>query len=175
MMKLEKKKARVAELSDKLEDATAFYLTDFTGLDVKNMTELRARLRDAGIEYVVVKNTLARRALDGLDLPDIGEFFTGPTGLAIGREDPVVAAKVLDDFASEHEDRPAFKVGIVEQRQISADEIERLAKLPPRDELMAQLVGLMEAPMSQLAFAMEGLLQEFAGLVDALRAERESA
>lgn len=175
MMKLEAKKAKVQQLTEKLESATALYLTDFTGLDVEKMTDLRARLRDAGVEYVVVKNTLALRAFDDLDLPDVGEFFSGPTGLVIGREDPVVAAKVLDEFAQDHEDRPAVKVGLLEERQVSAEEVAELAKLPPREELLMELAGAMQAPTVQLAFLMQGLLDEFVGLLEALRAEREEA
>lgn len=172
-MKLERKQAAVQELADKLVDARAFYLTDFTGLDVKSMTELRARLRNAGIEYTVVKNTLAQRAVAGLDVPDIASFFNGPTGLVIGLEDAVTAAKVLDEFAKEHDNKPAVKIGVVERRTVTADQVGRLAKLPPREQLLAELAGAMQAPLAQLAWAMEALLGEFAGLVEALRAQRE--
>ena len=95
----EKKQAVVDDLTAKLGDAKAIYLADFTGLNVKKITQLRARLRKAGVEYIVVKNTLAERALSGLDLPDITKFFKGPTAVVIGRKDPVEAAKVLSDFA----------------------------------------------------------------------------
>ena len=174
-MSVHQKQALVESLASKLREAQAFYLTDFTGLDVKSMTDLRARLRKAGVEYVVVKNTLAGRAVEGLDIPDIAEFFTGPTGLVIGREDAVTAAKVLDEFAKEHDNRPTVKVGIVERRAVSAEEIGRIAKLPPRDELLAELAGAMQAPLAQVAFLMQGLLGEIVGLLEALRAERERA
>lgn len=172
---LEQKQAVVAELNEKLKDAAAFFLTDFTGLNVKSVTDLRARLRKAGVEYVVVKNTLAERAIEGLDLPDIAEFFKGPTGLVIGREDAVVAAKVLDEFAREHDNRPSVKVGIVERRAIAASEVGRLAKLPPREQLLAELAGAFQAPLSQLAYMLQAKLSEVVGLLDALRAQRESA
>lgn len=174
-MKVEQKQAVVEELALKLRDAHAIYLTDFTGLNVKSMTDLRARLRKAGVEYVVVKNSLAGRAVDGLDLPDIGRFFVGPTGLAIGREDAVAAAKVLEEFAREHDDRPTVKVGVVERREVTAEEVGRIAKLPPREQLLAELAGALEAPMAQVAFMLQALLSEFVGLVEALRAEREQA
>ncbi len=174
-MRVEEKQQIVNALADKLGDATAFYLTDFTGLDVKGMTDLRARLRHAGVEYLVVKNTLAKRALGGLDLPDIAEFFNGPTGLVIGREDAVTAAKVLDGFASDHDNRPSVKVGIVERRRVSADHVGRLAKLPPREQLLAQLAGAMEAPLAQLAYVLQARLIELAGLLDALRAQRDQS
>jgi large subunit ribosomal protein L10 len=172
---VERKKAVVAELSEKLDGARAFYLTDFTGLNVKKMTDLRARMREAGIEYLVVKNTLALRAIETLDIPDIGAFFIGPTGLVIGAEDAVTAAKVLDTFAKENDQRPAVKVGIVERRQMTAEEVGRLASLPPREELLSELAGAMQAPLAVLVFLMEGKTREFLGLLEALRAERDGA
>ncbi len=172
---VERKQAVVAELADKLGSAKAFYLTDFTGLDVQKMTTLRARMRAEGVEYLVVKNTLALRALEGIDVPDIGEFLKGPTGLVIGREDAVTAAKVLDTFAKEHDDKPAVKVGVVERQQMSPEEVGRLAKLPPREELLAELVGAMQAPLATLVLLMQGKARELVGLLEALRAEREGA
>lgn len=172
---LEQKKAVVAELSDKLGEAKAFYLTDFTGLDVEKMTDLRARMRAENVEYLVVKNTLALRAMEGLDLPDIDEFFTGPTGLAIGNEDPVTPARVLDTFAKENDQKPSVKVGIVERQQVTAEEVGRLAKLPPREELLSELAGAMQAPLAVLVLLMEGKARELLGLLEALRAERDGA
>ncbi|MFS8638673.1 MAG: 50S ribosomal protein L10 [Gemmatimonadota bacterium] len=174
-MRLQEKQAVVEELAAKLKDAQAFYLTDFTGLNVKSITDLRTRLRRAGAEYVVVKNTLAERALSGLELPEVSRFFVGPTGLVIGRNDAVTAAKVLREFAKENEDRPTIKVGVVERRAVTPEEVVRIATLPPRDQLLAELAGAMEAPLAQLAYVLQSKLVEFVGLLEALRAERESA
>jgi len=172
---IEQKKAVVEELAGKMDGAVAFYLTDFTGIDVQGMTDLRARLRAAGVEYLVVKNTLARRALESVELPDdLAEFFVGPTGLVIGRDDAVMPAKVIDEFAREHDDRPKVKVGVVERRTMSAEDVARLAKLPPREQLYAELAGAMEAPLSQLAMMMQNMLGEFVGLLDALRGQKEN-
>jgi large subunit ribosomal protein L10 len=171
-MKTEEKQAVVTKLTDKLRSSTSFYLADFTGLNVKAITVLRARLRSAGLECLVVKNTLAERALQGLDLPDIAEFFRGPTALVIGRSDPIVAAKVLADFAKEHQDRPSVKAAIVERRAVSAEEVGRLAKLPPREQLLAELAGALESPMAQLMYVMQAKLTEMAGLLEALSAAR---
>ncbi|MGH7665095.1 MAG: 50S ribosomal protein L10, partial [Gemmatimonadaceae bacterium] len=110
-----------------------------------------------------------------LDLPDIAEFFTGPTGLVIGREDAVTAAKVLEEFAKEHEDRPTVKVGVVERRKMMPAEVSRLAKLPPREQLLAELAGLLEAPLAELVFVLQAKPTEMAGLLEALRVEREQA
>jgi large subunit ribosomal protein L10 len=172
---IQKKQDLVTELSDKLKGANSFFLTDFTGLSVKRMTELRARLRRAGVEYVVVKNTLAERALEGSDLQEVAEFFRGPTGVAIEQGDPASAAKILADFAREHDNRPALKAGVVDNRTISAEDIVRLSKLPPREQLLAELVGVFEAPMQQLASVLEAKLQEVVGLLEALRSERDAA
>ncbi len=174
-MNLQQKQEAVAELAEKLRSAKALYLTDFSGLSVKRITDLRARIRGEGAEYLVVKNTLAERALDGMDLPDIGEFFRGPTGLIIATGDAVSPARVLAEFARENEDRPAVKAGIVERRAISAADVLRIASLPPRERLLAELVGAFEAPLAQLVGALEAKLNELAGLVDALRTEKEGA
>ena len=170
----DKKQGVVDELHGKLGSAKAFYLTDFTGLTVKKVTELRRRLRSAGIEYVVVKNTLAERALEGLDLPEVAEFFKGPTAVAIGQTDPVAAAKVLVDFAKENDNKPAMKAGVVEGKAYTASEVDRLAKLPGREQLLAELAGCMEAPMSNLLGVLQAKLTETLGLFEALRDQKSA-
>lgn len=174
-MKVEAKKEAVQEIAGKLDSARAFYLTDFTGLDVKKMTALRAQLRDAGIEYLVVKNSLAQRAVATLEVPDIAEFFIGPTGLVIGTLDAVSPAKLLTDFAKEHDDRPTVKVAIVDGEIVDAVGVGRLAKLPPREQLLAELAGALEAPMASLVSMMQAMLYEVAGLIDALRVQKDAA
>jgi large subunit ribosomal protein L10 len=174
-MNREQKDVFVDGLQEKLVDARAFYLTDFTGMNVKQITEFRARLRKEGVEYVVVKNTLAQRALADLEMPDIAGFFTGPTGLVIGREDAVSAAKVVTEFAKEFDNKPAVKVGVVERREVGPEQVKQLADLPPKEVLLAQLAGGLQAPMARLAGGMSQLLAGFARAVDALRQEREAA
>lgn len=172
-MKREQKDEFVGEFQEKLGTANAFYLTDFTGLNVKQITEFRARLRKQGLEYVVVKNTLAQRALEGLELPDIAGFFTGPTGVVVSRADGVAAAKVLSDFAREFGDRPAVKVAVVERKEYGPAQVKSLAEMPPKEVLLAQLAGGLQAPMSRLAGGMSQMLAGFARAVDALRQQRE--
>lgn len=171
-MKVTEKQAIVEELNAKLAKASSFYVADFTGLNVKRVTELRSRLRKAGVEYIVVKNTLIERAMVDLGLPDIGEHFRGPTALVIGQGDAVTAAKILSDFAKEHDNKPAIRAGIVERKAFSAEEVGRLAKLPPREQLLAELAGALESPMAQLATMLQAKLYEFVGLLEALRNER---
>ena len=172
-MSLTEKQAFVDGFREKVQEAPVLYLTDFSGLDVKSMTLLRQRLRDSGAEYLVVKNRLVKRAVADLDMPDISEALLGPTGVVLGYEGVVEPAKVVSDFAKEHDDKPVFKLGILDKKIVSAVEIQRLAKLPPREQLLAELAGALEAPMAALVSALEGKIQEMAGLLDALREQKE--
>ncbi len=171
-MKRTQKEQLVTELAQKLRGASALYFTDFTGLNVKRMTELRRRLRKAGVEYVVIKNTLALRAVSGTGLD--GDRLRGPTGVVIGN-DPVVAAKVLSDFARENEQKPGVKGGLLEGRRIDTAQVKQLATLPPREQMLAELAGGLQGPLAAFVGALNGLLYTFAGALEALRAQRESA
>lgn len=170
------KEASVEELRERIDRAPVLYLTDFTGLNVKAMTELRSVLRKSGAEYVVVKNRLAKRIFTESDsLPDISESLVGPTGFVFGYEDAAAAAKALSDFAKDHDKKPVFKLGVMENKVLQPEQVEKIAKLPPREQLLAELAGAFEAPMSMLAAALEAKLQETAGLLDALKEERAKA
>ncbi len=167
------KQTFVENFREKVQGAPVLYLTDFSGLDVKSMTLLRQQLKASGAEYLVVKNRLVKLAVADLDMPDISEVLLGPTGVVLGYEGVVEPAKVVSDFAKEHDDKPVFKLGVLDKKIVSAVEIQRLAKLPPRDQLLAELAGALEAPMAALASALEGKVQEMAGLFDALREQKE--
>ena len=170
-MKRTEKEQLVAELKQKIEGATALYYTDFTGLNVKNMTQLRRNFRKAGVEYVVIKNTLALRAVNESGL--VGERLRGPTGLVVAK-DPVTAAKLLTDFAKANDQKPAVKGGVYEGQAIDKAQITKLASMPSREQMLSQLGASMQYPMAAFAGAMNGLLSMFAGAVDALRVQRES-
>lgn len=167
------KQSFVEDFRGRLQDSPAIFLTDFSGLDVKSMTRLRDELRKTGAEYMVVKNRLVRLALQELDIPDLSEWLNGPTGVIIGHAGPVEAAKAVADFAKDHNDRPAFKVGVLENSVLDPSQIERLAKLPNKETLLAMLAGVLEAPMAALAGALEAKLQEMSGLLEALREKKE--
>jgi large subunit ribosomal protein L10 len=169
------KETFVNELRDRINRAPVLYLTDFSGLSVKQMTRLRRSLRGAGAEYVVVKNRLAMRALAETELPDISGSLEGPTGMVFGYEDAVTAAKALSDFAKENDQRPAFKLGVLDRKVLAPEQIDRIAKLPPKEQLYAELAGALQAPVAQLAYVLSAKLQETAGLLDALKQEREKA
>lgn len=170
-----RKEEFVAELRERIDRAPVVYLTDFSGLSVKQMTTLRRSLRASGAEYVVVKNRLAKRAWAETELPDISESLEGPTGMVFGYEDVVLAAKALSDFAKDHDKRPSFKLGVLDQKVLGPEQIDRIAKLPPKDQLYAELAGALQAPVAALAGALGAKLQEAAGLLDALKQEREKA
>ncbi|MGK2933685.1 MAG: 50S ribosomal protein L10 [Gemmatimonadaceae bacterium] len=171
-MKRNEKERLVAELKDKLEGASALYYTDFTGLNVKKMTDLRRRFRKAGVEYVVIKNTLALRAVNESGLT--GERLRGPTGIVVGK-DAVAAAKVLADFAKEFEQKPEVKGGMLDGKSIDTAQIKKLASLPSREQMLAELGAGMQSPIASLIGAMNGLMGMFAGALEALRTQREGA
>jgi large subunit ribosomal protein L10 len=171
-MKRSKKEQLVSELTDKLKGASAVYYTDFSGLNVKRMTDLRRRFRKAGVEYVVIKNTLALRAVNESGMT--GERLRGPTGIVVG-PDPVAAAKVLTDFARENDQKPGIKGGMLEGRSIGSDQVKALASLPSREQMLAELAGGLQAPLAGFVGALNGLLYMFAGALDALRTQREGA
>lgn len=164
----------VAGLEGRFSKAASIYVTDFTGLRVKNMTELRRRLRAAGGEYVVVKNTLALRALQAVSKSGLDDVLHGPTGLVFVETDPVGTAKILADFQKEFE-RPAVKAGLVDGRRVTAAEVKRLASLPSRDQLLGQVAGALQAPLAGLVGVMSGLLTQMVGALEALKGQRSTA
>ena len=164
------KETFVTELRDRLNKAPVIYLTDFTGLSVKEMTGLRRSLKESGAEYLVVKNRLAKLAFAETELPNITENLEGPTGMVFGYDGPVAPAKALSEFAKLHDKKPTFKLGIMDAEILDAAQINRIAKLPSHEVLLAQLAGVMEAPLAELASVLGAKLQEMAGLLGALQA-----
>jgi large subunit ribosomal protein L10 len=171
-MKRPEKEKLVAELKEKLTGAKALYYTDFTGLNVKRMTDLRRRLRKANVEYVVIKNTLALRAVNESGL--VSTRLKGQTGLVIAK-DAVAAAKVLADFARENDARPAVKGGLLEGKQLDTEQVKKLATMPSREQMLADLGAGLQSPMAAFVGALNGLLYMFAGALEGLRTQREGA
>ena len=158
---LEQKKQVVAELVEKLveklKSAQAGVLVDYRGLTVEEDTNLRRKLREAGVEYKVVKNTLTRFAANEVGLTGMDNELNGPTALAISVDDPVAPAKVIADFAKENECLK-IKAGFLDGAVISLDEINKLAKTPSRDTLIAQIMGSLNAPVSNLVRTLQALV-----------------
>lgn len=156
-MKRTEKEQLVSELRGKMKGATALYFTDFTGLNVKRMTELRRRLRRAGVDYVVIKNTLALRAVNESGLTT--ERLKGPTGVVVSR-DPVVAAKVLVDFARENDQKPVVKGGLVEGEVVDQAAVKKMASLPTRDAALGFFAGALNSVLMMFVLALEGRMAQ---------------
>jgi large subunit ribosomal protein L10 len=147
------------------------FLLGYQGIKVPQVTALREKVRQSGGEYVVVKNTLALRAIDGAALAQLKEHFTGPTAVAFGN-DPVALAKALTDFAK---DVPVlqFKAGLVEGRAIAAGQIKDIASLPSREELITKLLFLLQSPITGLARVLAAVPQSFVMVLDQVRQKKE--
>ncbi|BBH65986.1 50S ribosomal protein L10 [Actinoplanes sp. OR16] len=165
------KASAVAELTDFFRDSTATVLTEYRGLTVKELTELRRTLGTEA-KYAVAKNTLAKRAATDAGIEGLDALFTGPTALAFVKGDVVEAAKGLRAFAKAH---PVLviKGGVFEGKALSADEVNKLADLESREVLLAKLAGALKAGLSKAAATFQAPLSQAVRTVDALRAERE--
>jgi large subunit ribosomal protein L10 len=166
------KQQLVTELTDKIKGAKALYYTDFTGLNVKRMTELRRRFRKAGVEYVVIKNTLALRAINDSGLT--GTRLRGPTGVVVSK-DPVAAAKLLTDFARENDQKPVVKGGLLDGAAIDDVQVKKLASMPSREQMLAELGAGLMSPMAAFVGALNGLMYMMVGALEALKAQKETA
>jgi large subunit ribosomal protein L10 len=160
MAKLDKEK-RIEELAEILKRAKGLVLSDFTGLNVAEMTELRRRCRENEVEYLVVKNTLARFAASRAEMEDLVPYLTGPNGFTFGFEDPLVPARVIHGFAQES-DKLAIKAGVFGGGMIGADDVRRIAQLPGRDVLLSQVLMQMNAPISGFVGALKAMLTRLA-------------
>jgi large subunit ribosomal protein L10 len=136
------------------------------------MTELRRRFRKAGVEYVVIKNTLALRAINDSGLA--GTRLRGPTGVVVSK-DPVAAAKLLSDFAKENDQKPAVKGGLLDGAVIDEAQVKKLASMPSREQMLAELGAGLQSPMAAFVGAMNGLLYMMVGALEALRTQKEGA
>ena len=163
------KEAVVKELTDKFGTAKSLVITDYLGLNVAEMTELRSKLREAGVEFKVVKNTLATIAANDVEMEEMTEYFSGPTAIAFGEDDAVSPAKVLVEFAKDHEVLE-IKAGLLNGEIISKEKVESLAEIPSREELLAKAFASMKAPLSGLVNVLQGNIR---GLVQVLNQIKE--
>lgn len=170
-LNLEEKKAVVAEVSGKLAQAQAIVLADYRGLGVHDMTQLRTNARNQGVYLRVFKNTLARRAFAGTPFEQLTEHMFGPLAYGIS-EDPVAAAKVLNEFAKKNE-KFVIKAGAMPNQLMSAAEVANLASLPSRDELLAILLGTMQAPIAKFVRTLNEVPGKFVRTLAAVRDEQE--
>lgn len=145
------KEELVKSIAERLERSKSVVLADYRGLNVAEDTELRTKLREAGVEYAVLKNTMTSRAAAQLNLSGLDEFLSGPTAVAFGYDDAVTAAKVLHDFAKDHK-ALELKGGVIEGRIVSGTELGDIAKLPSREGLLSMLLSVLQAPMRNFAY-----------------------
>jgi len=164
----------VDELVNALRRAQAVVVTDYRGINVAAMTKLRRSLREAGVEYRVVKNSLVHFAAQQADIAGLDPYLAGPTALAFGYQDPSTPAKVLAAFAVDNR-QPVIKAGILNGKVIAADGVRALAMLPSRQVLMGQVLGAFMAPMAALASVLGAPVRGLTVAVEALRQQREAA
>jgi len=156
---IEQKKQVVDEIAEKLQASNSIVVVDYRGLNVAEVTELRKQLREAGIEFKVYKNTLTRRAVEKLELTDLNDALVGPNAIAFGGEDVVAPAKILNNFAKEHE-ALEIKAGVIEGNVASVEQIKALAELPSREGLLSMLLSVLQAPIRNLALATKAVADQ---------------
>ncbi|HIG52990.1 MAG TPA: 50S ribosomal protein L10 [Candidatus Latescibacteria bacterium] len=165
------KEGKIAELKVILAEAKGLYLADFTGIDVEAVNELRNKLRDAEVHYQVIKNRLAIRAAEEAGIAGLKEHFTGPTAIAYSNEDPVAPAKILQGFADDG-GKMLIKSGYMDGKILAADEVQVIAKLPSREELLGKVVGSVQSPLYGFSAVLNGLLRGLVGVLSAVEKQK---
>ncbi|MGG3433979.1 50S ribosomal protein L10 [Heyndrickxia coagulans] len=156
---IEKKKQLVDEITDKFKSSTAVVVVDYRGLNVAEVTELRKQLREAGVEFKVYKNTMTRRAVEAAGMDGLNSALTGPNAIAFSTEDVVAPARILNDFAKDHE-ALEIKAGVIEGNVATVDEIKALATLPSREGLLSMLLSVLQAPIRNFALAAKAVADQ---------------
>lgn len=164
----------VADIKERFERATAVFLAEYAGLSVSQQQTLRRSLRENGAEFKVVKMTLARRATADLEIEVLDDALIGPTGIAFAEGDPVGAAKVLRDFAKEHEVF-TLKGGLLDADFLTPERVSELADIEPREVLLAKIAGLFNGAMAGMVAVLNALPREMVGLIDALIEKKREA
>jgi large subunit ribosomal protein L10 len=171
----EQKAEQVEVLTEKLRKAKVALLTDYRGLTVSQLQELRGKLRAGDVEYRVVKNTLARRAAEAAGVPALQSELEGPVAIAFGYDDLSLPSRLINEFVRATRLKLDVKGGLVEGRVFSPDQVKQLADLPSRDSLIAQLMGTLQSPVGQLVGIMQTPLQQLLGVLDAYKTKLEAA
>lgn len=159
MATLESKKQLVEEITEKLKESDSTILVDYRGLTVEEVTELRRQLRENNIDYKVYKNTMSRRAAEAAGLDELKETLVGPTAIAFSKDDVVAPAKVLHEFAKEHE-ALEVKGGVIEGEIATLDEIKELSTLPDYEGLLSMLLSVLQGPIRNLAYATQAVADQ---------------
>jgi large subunit ribosomal protein L10 len=173
-VKLEQKQKIVEELNDKFKKSKVLIITDYKGLNVTTLNELRRKLRESDIEYRVVKNTLLARAADDTDVSKIKDSFKGPSAIAMSFEDPVAPAKVLTKFAEENK-KLEIKIGVMGDRVLNLNDIKALSSLPAREVLLGQVLSAMNAVSTGLVSALSDIPRKMINVIQAIKEQKEAA
>ncbi len=174
-MKREKKEQIVKEVSEKLQKAQGIYLTEFQGLDVSKMAELRNEFRKAGVEYKVVKNTLVKKALENVEGGDrLAEGLVNTTGLAIGYDDPVVPAKVIEKFGKDNE-LLKFKMASVDGSVFEADKLKELSKMLSKTENVGRVAGLVNNVVSSVPMVVNAVMRDLVSVIDRVAKQKQGS
>ncbi len=174
MLTREEKEAMKDEIAEALKRAELVVVTDYRGLNVEAISDLRGRLRNEKCRFRVTKNTMNRWACREVGFEQLEDFFEGPTAIAYADEDPVAAAKVFNEFTKEYETL-VIKGGILSGQLVSPERIKELGEIPSREVLLSRIVGGVQAPISGLARVLQGTLGQLVYTVDAVRKQKESA
>ena len=165
----------VEELHDMFSRAKSAVVANYQGIDAEGITALRVHMRNRSVDFRVVKNTLARRAVKDTSLEVLGEDFKGPISILFGFEDAVAPAKALADFAKSGATKsPEVICGVVEGKKVSPGEVQALAELPSREELISQMLSVFQGPTTNFAGVFSSLLRKLVGTLDAVREKKET-
>lgn len=156
---IEAKQQHIDVITEQLKNSVSTVLVDYRGLTVSEMTELRKQLREANIEFKVYKNTMTRRAAEKAELTEINEFLTGPNAIAFSNEDVIAPAKILNNFAKDHE-ALEIKAGIIEGQFTPVEDVKAIATLPDKDGLVSMLLSVLQAPVRNFAYAVKAVGEE---------------
>lgn len=170
-LNLDSKKAVVGDLTERLASAQSIIIAENRGLEVAGATQLRKKARDAGVYLKVLKNTLARRAVAGTPFEGLTSELTGPLMYAIS-DDPVAAAKILNDFAKDHAEQFVLRGGALPNKVLDAASVKTLATMPSREEMLAKLLGTMQAPITQFVRTLNEIPTSFVRAVAAVRDQK---
>ncbi len=155
---LKQKQAVVDEITEKMKNAKSFVLVDYSGITVEHVTALRAKAREAGVDYKVYKNTFMNLAAQKAGYSDLSECFNGITAVAFAEDDAVAPAKVIYNYVKDNKlETLAFKGGVIDKNITATDEIEKIAQLPGKEVLLAKMLGSMNAPIANLVYALDAV------------------
>ncbi|MDK2919819.1 MAG: large subunit ribosomal protein [Candidatus Petromonas sp.] len=170
--KLEAKKQLVQEIKDNISNSQAVVLVDYRGLNVEEVTELRKKFREAGVQYKVYKNTMMRFAFKDAGLEDFNKYLTGPNAIAYSLEDAVAPAKISYEFSKEHKNLE-IKAGVVDGKVIDFEGVKSLADLPPKEVLIAQVLGGLNGPISGFANVLQANIRNLVYALNAIKEKKE--